>query len=140
MTKLVNPIGLDVNTRRALIPLRAELDEVVALLNSTAWTTLTLTAPWANYGFGWATAAYQKVGDTVRVRGLIAGGTSGSTIATLPAGFRPTGGTITSAQLDFGSGYQTARLDVSTSGVMIAYWNSAAPAGYLAMDVNFSVL
>lgn len=59
-----------------------------------AWTALTLNSGgnWANYGAPYMDGAYKKFGDIIMVRGTVKR-TSGSDalIATLPAGYRPTG-------------------------------------------------
>jgi len=54
-----------------------------------AWTTPTLLNGWLQYGSGWQTLQYRKIGDIVYIRGLIKSGTVPSTIFTLPTGFRP---------------------------------------------------
>lgn len=46
-------------------------------------------AGWSNYGGGYAVAAFRKSGNQVFVRGLVAGGATGSTIFVFPAGYRP---------------------------------------------------
>lgn len=52
-----------------------------------AWTTLTLAGSWTNTS---GTAAWLKTAEGfVYVKGLVGGGASGSTIATLPTGARP---------------------------------------------------
>jgi hypothetical protein len=104
-----------------------------------AWTPLALTSPWVNYGGTWIGASIRRVGDLVSVRGLIAGGTSGSAIATLPVGRRPAGDLPPVATaVDVGAGNQFARLDVYMSGSMVAYF-PAGTAAYLSIDVTFSV-
>jgi len=59
---------------------------------NVTWTNLTLVSPWAFLGNPYATPQYTKTNDNVvQLKGLIAGGstTYDSTLATLPAGFRP---------------------------------------------------
>ena len=59
---------------------------------STTWTGLTFQNGWFNYGGIFSTGAYTKSADNiVSVRGLVRPGTntSGTVIATLPAGYRP---------------------------------------------------
>ena len=58
-----------------------------------SWNNLTLQNSWANYGGTWATAQYRKMPDgRVEVKGFIRYGviTTGTIIATLPTGYRPT--------------------------------------------------
>jgi len=64
----------------------------VAADGSAGWKAVTaFENSWTNFGGGWAPAAYRRVGDMVEVRGLITGGTVGSTanVFTLPTGYRP---------------------------------------------------
>jgi hypothetical protein len=61
-----------------------------------AWIPLPFATGWQNYA-GFQTCGYRKLGDMVFLRGLAqvntALGTPTSTIATLPTGYRPLGGT-----------------------------------------------
>lgn len=60
--------------------------------SSATWTNLTFQNSWANYGGSYATGQYTKTADNVvQLKGLIRLGTNtyDTTIATLPAGFRP---------------------------------------------------
>jgi hypothetical protein len=101
------------------------------------WAAATLASPWINYGGGWAAAAYRRVGDQVELRGLISGGTEGTTIAVLPAGFRPTGFRMFSTIVSTGTWGQLARLDVLSTGEVRAYWGSGG-ASYLSIECSFS--
>lgn len=59
---------------------------------SGTWTNLTLAAGWVFYGGGFTTPQYTKGSDNiVSLKGLIRSGTTtaGTTITTLPVGFRP---------------------------------------------------
>jgi len=59
---------------------------------SVTWNNLSFTNSWANYGGSYATGQYAKTSDgVVQLKGLIKNGsnTYDTTIATLPAGFRP---------------------------------------------------
>jgi hypothetical protein len=50
-------------------------------------------SPWANYGGGFAGAAFRKGPDgKVALRGLVAGGATNTVIFTLPVGYRPPAG------------------------------------------------
>lgn len=63
----------------------------VATTTAIPWTPLTLINGYGNWGGGFLTAAYRKIGDEVQLRGLVAG--SGTLpLATLPVGYRPTAG------------------------------------------------
>jgi hypothetical protein len=67
------------------------VSDSLALLNTTPWIALPLSAGWTYFGVPFEQPAYRKVGDVVQLQGLLQGpATSGpSTIATLPAGYRP---------------------------------------------------
>lgn len=69
------------------------LDVLVRQLQGTAKEALTFAANWANYGGSHEAATYSRFGRLVVLQGLVTkSGTpaGGDTIATLPAGFRPT--------------------------------------------------
>ena len=77
-------------TKPVSAPTQAALDLKVDKSSTTAWTAVTFTNGWANFGTGYATCQYRKVGDTVQLRGMMKSGTIGLVPAfTLPAGFRP---------------------------------------------------
>jgi hypothetical protein len=61
-----------------------------------AWIAPTLSGSWTNFGGGFQTIAYRRVGDIVYLKGLAknASLTVPSTIFTLPAGYRPPSDTI----------------------------------------------
>jgi hypothetical protein len=104
-----------------------------------SWITLGLTSPWANFGGTWVGAGYRKVGDQVDLRGLVAGGASGSTIATLPVGHRPPGDLVMSTACDVGGGNVFARIDVRTNGDVIAFF-PAGTALYVSLQLDFSTI
>lgn len=54
----------------------------------TPWTAVTFQNSWANYGSGYQTCQYRRVGDMLQLRGVMTGGVSGSVPFTLPAGYR----------------------------------------------------
>jgi len=68
---------------------RACLAELQPAALPTAWTPVTFTGGWVNFGGAYQTAQYRKVGDVVQMRGVIKSGTMGAAAATLPVGFRP---------------------------------------------------
>jgi len=56
-----------------------------------SWTAPSLVSSWANYGAGSTPAGYYKDPfSVVRLKGLVKSGGVGSTIFTLPVGYRPT--------------------------------------------------
>jgi hypothetical protein len=56
------------------------------------WQTPALTNSWAAFGGGYQAPQYRRVGDTVEIRGAVAGGTIGLAAFTLPSGYRPPAG------------------------------------------------
>lgn len=112
--------------------LQAEIDaaevQIAALQAATAdsgWVGMTLAGTWAYYGAPFATPAYRKIGQQVFLKGLVKDGTPGTTISTLPVGYRPTeqrlftavnvsnfggmtGGTLTGGPSPNSTGAQTA--------------------------------
>jgi hypothetical protein len=81
-----------------------------------AWAAPTLTNSWVNYGSSYNGAAYRKDAQGyVHLRGLIKSGTVGSAAFTLPAGFRPGGGTILHATI---SNSAIGRVDIATTGTV----------------------
>lgn len=85
------------------------------------WTALAFSNGWRDYGAGFETGAYRRLNDICFVRGLITGGTitTGTVIATLPAGFRPGGDThtVVAANASF------AIVNISTAGLIKANTN-----------------
>jgi hypothetical protein len=102
------------------------------------WAPLALTSPWVDYGFSWIGAGIRRVGDMVELRGLVAGGTSGTTIATLPIGFRPPGDLVMTTACDVGGGNVFARIDARASGAVIAFFPPGT-ASYVSLNLVFSV-
>lgn len=61
-----------------------------AYLNSPAWIEVTtFLNSWVNYGAGYPTAAYRKIGDIVYLKGLLKLGTVSVAAFTLPVEYRP---------------------------------------------------
>lgn len=54
----------------------------------SGWIPVTFQNSWIDYGADYATAAYRRVGSKVMFRGLVKSGTVGTTMFTLPYGFR----------------------------------------------------
>ena len=101
----------------------------------TAWAGLSFGSGWASFGIGFNNGEYKKVGDIVFLRGLVARTSGvGTTIATLPSGYRPSAQCvfITNATDAFG------RVDVQTDGVILL--NNGTPT-YVQLDgLSFSVV
>lgn len=94
---------------------------------STAWTNLTLASRNSPYGGNYQSPQYRLRDDEVCLRGLLNLGNS--TIATLPAGYRPP------AQLIFSTGPETgapSRIDIESNGNITAVVNNGT--GWAALD------
>lgn len=97
-------------------------------LSIPLWTNFVLQNNWIDYSTSsWATAAYTKTSSgLVVLKGLIKSGTAGTTVATLPPGYRP------SQNLLFTSiaSSANARIDVLTNGNV----NIANGSGDLSLE------
>lgn len=103
-------------------------------ITAPAWTALTLGNGWVNIGGVYSTAAYRKNAlNQVELKGNIGSGTttSGTVIATLPVGFRPTERRRYTVLSNNTSGDQIAQVDIDTSGniIVILAYNT-----YLSLD------
>lgn len=126
--------------------------------SGTGWTAVTFQNSWANYGGAFQTAQYRRVGDIVELRGLVRNGTAGTSIFTLPAGFRPPATQIFAAVHDvpvtWATGAASAgtahthsqarptaaamRIDVAADGTVTHY--STQGTGYVDLSqIRFSV-
>lgn len=97
------------------------------------WSTPTLQNSWVNYGTNYPTLQYTKASDgVVTVRGLVKSGTatSGTVIANLPAGYRPSAATIftNTSNEDYG------RVDVNANGDIVFRTGSNA---WYALNFSF---
>jgi hypothetical protein len=105
------------------------LQEMYYSSSFTGWTALAPTGAWSNYGSSYPPLEYTKASDgLVTVQGFVKGGAVGSTIATLPAGYRPAL-TLLSAQ----TGYdQYSRVDVMNTGTIVV--QSLANSAWLSLN------
>jgi hypothetical protein len=65
-------------------------DNLLYLVGDLAWTAPTLAGTWVNFGSGFTTAGYRRIGDMVHLKGTIKLGVVNTTAFTLPVGYRPT--------------------------------------------------
>lgn len=83
----------------------------------TNWrSTASFNTGWTNFGTGWATVSFRRIGNQVFLRGLakrVSGTTA--TIFTLPVGYRPAGNEIFAV---ISGGNVLARIDVRTTGAV----------------------
>lgn len=126
------------------------LAEWLAVLAPSAWTYVNIAggaapafnSPWVNYQQGWQLLRFRREGgDVCRIEGLVGGGNSGSTIFTLPLGFRPAlsvrfGGV---ASMTSGGGFAT-NLDVNPNGtVTISSWGGTNPVAAGTVNCAFVI-
>lgn len=93
------------------------------------WIAPTFGTGWSDYGSAWQTAAYcRDAAGFVHFRGLVqrTSGT-GTTILTLPAGYRPAAQKIFGVYGDAGAG----RIDVRTDGVVLY---TSGGTGFLSLE------
>ncbi len=78
------------------------------------WIAPTLLNNWVNFGPGWATAGYRKSANgDVHVRLMVKDGTLGTSVFTLPAGYRPDATRVLAGTANGGT---AARWDIDTDG------------------------
>lgn len=106
-----------------------------AVAKPEAWTAVTWQNSWTDYA-GFQSVQYRKVGDMVQVRGVGAPGTttSGTTVFTLPTGYRPPA-TVMTAQAS-GSGV-FGRVDFQANGA-VRFFNGSA-ATFMSFHAEFSL-
>ena len=100
----------------------------------SGWLTPTLLNSWANFGSGFQTARYRRIGtQQVEIQGLVTGGTGpASTVFTLPAGFRPPLGLIFAT---VASANVVARIDVEADGDV--RWVAGGTNVFLSLNCVF---
>lgn len=99
---------------------------------ATTWLPAQLQPPWFHYGGGWQSARYTRDAmGTVFVEGLVAGGSAGDTIFTLPVGYRPVGQLIFATIANNG----LARLDVTSGGAVV--WNTGGTSAFISVNCTF---
>jgi hypothetical protein len=110
-------------------------------IHTADWQALPLASGWRNYGVGEQAAQVKRVGDIVRLRGLVTSDSnlwSNYTImATLPVGFRPP---TTVRCLVYGNNNAFLYVYVATSGY-VSYYAGGAGSGGIALDqISFSTV
>ncbi|MDQ3039483.1 MAG: hypothetical protein M3R16_06785, partial [Pseudomonadota bacterium] len=97
----------------------------------SGWVAPTLLNSWANFGAPFATAGYRKISKVVYLRGLVAGGmiADGTTLMTLPVGYRPTATRMFFVKANTGH----CRIDVEAGGNVIIN-NMTGNSGFLSLD------
>jgi len=105
--------------------------------NDSGWITPTLNSPYTHFSSPYGDVQYRKIGNIVSVQGLVNGNSAsnGSTIFTLPSGYRP------SLRLIFACANQNTsitRLDVDTDGDVIAQ-TMTNNASWTSLAITFMV-
>ena len=95
--------------------------------------TPTLLNGWQHYGGGYQGLRYWKDGEYIFVSGMIATGTIGATIFTLPVGYRPYRYQIFRG-VSNGTNYGNERVNVSTTGDITVTNQSN---GWCIIDIKF---
>lgn len=114
--------------------LETEVATLEAKAADSGWKAVEFENSWKNTGGAFMTAAYRKQGNTVRLRGVVEGGASGSVAFTLPAGFRPT---ATSAFAGAGGSTADTKAQITTGGAVALTYSVT---GIVAVDgVTFTV-
>jgi hypothetical protein len=118
-------LGFARSTSVASPTIAPEVQEGRRGFEDTPWAAPAYSGSWVAYGAGSARdARYCRRSGIVWLEGLTKGGASGSTILTLPAGFRPTNRLIFAAPI--GDPIQTGRIDVWPDGTVT---HSGGPSG-----------
>jgi hypothetical protein len=103
-----------------------------ASLASTAWTAVTYTNSWVDFGGSLNVVQYRKCGDKVEIRGMMKSGTINLTAFTLPSGFRPP------ADIQFAQASNGAygQLNITSTGAVVPQIGSNVSFG---VNCAFSV-
>jgi len=110
-------------------------DRLILGSMATAWTAVSFSNSWVNYGSGFQEAEYRKVGDMVQLRGNIKGGTLDAAGFTLPVGFRPPA-TVAGPGNGAGTFLIACALEIGSDGVVTILATNAALVSYV---FSFSV-
>lgn len=101
-----------------------------------AFDGLTFGSGWANYGGGWQTGQYRRVGDMVQLRGLVYRFSGvGTLICTLPTDARPPAVCRKLIANDTGTGL----IDINTDGTVVLASGSVAWISLDSMEPFYTV-
>ncbi len=105
--------------------------------NDSGWTTPTLNSPFTHFGSPWGNTQYRKIGDIVNIQGLINinSAANGTTIFTLPSGYRPKVQIIIAAN---NGGLSIARIDITQDGNVIKH-SAATDTSWVSLFMTFIV-
>ena len=107
--------------------------------NDSGWITATLSSPFTNFSAdaSFTPVEYRKIGDIVNIQGLMDANSAsnGSTIFTLPVGYRPKKRLIFTVE---NGNTVTARVDIFSDGIVQAH-NMANNGTWLNLSMTFMV-
>ncbi|AYK67737.1 hypothetical protein J9345_11280 [Bacillus subtilis subsp. subtilis] len=113
------------------------LDDSKKLLTDYTWITATMQNNWSHYNDGIDVRFGIDATNTVFIRGSAKGGNVGTTVFTLPTGFRPT---RDMGYLQIASGTaQVARLLIKTTGEVIVE-SVSSNTSYIKFDFSFKTV
>jgi hypothetical protein len=103
----------------------------------TGWAAVPLSSNWASYNASqWGTFSYRLQGNRVFLRGIVqASAGAGTTIGTLPTGFRPP----YSVELPVDRSGAYSGVTVNTDGTMVTNVAPGAGSTYAFGDLSFSI-
>jgi hypothetical protein len=100
----------------------APLNLIVPRITDGGWITATLGNSWAAFGGTYSTPKYRLKNGVVYLKGAMTGGTSATTVFTVPAGYRP----LDTIGVIGGSGATAVALcTMNASGVFIVHGYSS---------------
>jgi hypothetical protein len=108
--------------------------ELTAGVAPTAWTAVTFLNGWSNYGSGFQTMQYRKVGDIVYLRGFVKGGTASTAVFALPVGYRPP---ATTRFATLNTGVTTGYWEMTSAGNVV---HQAGAVGDVSVNFTFSTI
>jgi hypothetical protein len=117
------------------------IEDIAVSITTTAeaYTAPTLLNSWANFGGGYAVAAYKRdPSGNVWVKGTIKTGTAGTTAFTLPTGYRPAATMQFAVNSYDGAANNPAWVDVDSSGHVIPQYTPPG-GGNISINLSFAV-
>jgi hypothetical protein len=106
----------------------------IAALKPTAWTAITLSNGWTNYGGAYPTAAVIRQGNFCTMRGMLSPGTLtlGTVVGTIPVGFRPPG-TVEAIVYTYAARVWFAQIAIRSDGTFTLNTDPASTLGSTAL-------
>jgi len=107
--------------------------QIMTVPAAASWQTPTLLNNWAEYSPSGFPVRYAKDGmSIVRLKGSISAGTIGSTVFTLPSGYRPVNAFTCAALANVSGSYAVSRIQVGSDGNVTVV--SPASVTYVSLD------